>query len=84
MLVKGDHVVQCSLGCVKQSRKSRCKRCIMHSTLVDKTYIYGKNYKQSITPPLRRTTKDLFDKCFQVEDMKAILEELSNTAWTQV
>jgi hypothetical protein len=39
----------------------------MHSTLFDKTYVYGKNYEQSITPPVRRTAKDLFDSVFKLK-----------------
>lgn len=72
MLVTGDHPAQCKISKLKQSGKSACRRCKMHSTLVRRPlvigqshqkheYVYDQNLIQIFTPPQKRSSKELFD-----------------------
>ena len=59
MLLTGNHPAQCKISNLKSSGKSACRRCKMHSELVDGRYVYGDNENQFIHPPMRRIAKEL-------------------------
>lgn len=53
MFMTGDHSVQCKLSNLKSSGKIVCRKCKMHSELVDDQHIYGQNEVQCVHPPER-------------------------------
>ena len=55
----GDHSTQNKISNLKSSGKAACRRCKMHSELVDGQYVYGQNEVQCVHPPERRTAREL-------------------------
>jgi len=59
MFMTGDHPAQCKISNLKSSGRAACRRCKMHSELVDGQYVYGESERQCQHPPERRTAKEL-------------------------
>jgi hypothetical protein len=72
MLVTRDHPAQSKLCMFKQSGKCACRRCKMHSTLVNRIdsleqnrtkheYVYDQNLRQALVVPQQRSSQELFE-----------------------
>jgi hypothetical protein len=53
MFMTGDHPAQCKISNLKSLGKAACRRCKMHSELVDGQYVYGQSEVQCMHPPER-------------------------------